>query len=342
MEKVSIIITTYCGSDNLNRAIDSVLNQTYENIEVIVVDDNDPNGTARKETEKVMKTYNSDDRVRYVKHSKNMNGSAARNTGIRASDGVYIQFLDDDDYFFPQKIELSVKALQNNPLCSMVVTGCIACGKNGIADLSGACELSSDFVVSREWLKRFNALGTGSNLFLTKKSIEAINGFDEGYLRMQDIEFIFRYCRLYKVCAIPERLIVKLVNSRPVKVNSYTKHANITNKFIDQFSEDIVELLGNEAANKWMISQYTHLFRVAVAGGIEADIENAVNQLKNYRKLTIGEKLKAKYPHIWIWLKNRKLLKAIKEKKEDRSIDLKAQLTKDEERELEKFFELYY
>ena len=197
MKKVSVVITSYCGSENLNRAIDSILNQSYKNFEVIVVDDNDPSSEDRKKTELVMAQYKDNELVRYIKHPKNLNGSTARNTGISAANGFYIQLLDDDDYLFPEKLESSVKALEKNPLCTMVVTGSIACNIEGIVDLSGAVKDSDDCMISKEWLHRFNALGTGSNIFATKESMVSINGFDVSYPRMQDIEFIFRYCMKY-------------------------------------------------------------------------------------------------------------------------------------------------
>ena len=96
--KVSVIIPTFKRPGELGRAINSVLAQTYSNIEVVVVDDNNDGDEFRKETELFMKRFESNDRVKYIKHTKNQNGSAARNTGIANSDGEFIAFLDDDDF----------------------------------------------------------------------------------------------------------------------------------------------------------------------------------------------------------------------------------------------------
>ena len=88
---VSVIITTYCGSDNIARSIKSVLNQTYQNFEIIVVDDNDPNSKSRIDTEKIIEGFKSD-KIIYIKHPQNFNGSVARNTGISVAKGRFIQF----------------------------------------------------------------------------------------------------------------------------------------------------------------------------------------------------------------------------------------------------------
>ena len=102
---VSVIITTFARPDNLIRAIKSVLNQTYKPIEIIVVDDNGKGTPSQQETEKILREYICSGAIQYITHDMNKNGSAARNTGFRASMGEYVNFLDDDDEFAPTKIE---------------------------------------------------------------------------------------------------------------------------------------------------------------------------------------------------------------------------------------------
>lgn len=308
MDLVSVIITSYCGSKNIRRSILSVLNQTYSSIELIIVDDNDSLSEERKKTEAIVESIH-DKRVKYIKHKKNMNGSSARNTGIVAAKGKYIQLLDDDDYLFPEKITYSLETLKKYSDCSMIITGVIAYGKLGIADLSGAIEESGDCKISKEWLLRFNALGTGSNIFATKESIEGIGGFDVSYPRMQDIEFIFRYCQKYKVCAIPIRLIIKDLNDRLVKVRTYRSHKEVMSKFIVQFESEIYRLLGTDSGDKWFKEQYAHLFRIALMNGSKEDVIVARNSLIKYRELTLAEKVKMRFPLVWRMLRENEFLR---------------------------------
>lgn len=107
--KVSIIIPTYKRSEYLIRAIESVLNQDYTNVEIIVVDDNDPSSIYRKETENKIQIYLENEKVKYMKNEKNLGGALARNVGIHASTGNYITFLDDDDIYLPSKISYQLK-----------------------------------------------------------------------------------------------------------------------------------------------------------------------------------------------------------------------------------------
>ncbi|WP_052131499.1 glycosyltransferase family 2 protein [Planococcus sp. CAU13] len=112
--KVSIIIPTYKRSNLLERAIESVLNQTYSNIEVVVVDDNIPDSQHRAETEIKMKKYSTDYRVIYVKNNKSLGGAFARNVGIKNANGKFITFLDDDDIYLPHKVGKQLRFMLQN------------------------------------------------------------------------------------------------------------------------------------------------------------------------------------------------------------------------------------
>lgn len=105
---VSIIITTYKRNNYLKRAIQSALNQTYKNIEVLVVDDNDPNLRYSQQVKKIVENIN-DSRLIYMSMGGNFGACVARNSGFSLSKGLYINFLDDDDVLLPEKIELQIK-----------------------------------------------------------------------------------------------------------------------------------------------------------------------------------------------------------------------------------------
>ena len=100
---VSVIIATYRRDVSLKRAIESVLNQTYCNIEIIVVDDND-NPQWNEKVQAVINQFASN-RIRYIQNPEHMGSGATRNRGIECAKGQYVSFLDDDDYYLPEKIE---------------------------------------------------------------------------------------------------------------------------------------------------------------------------------------------------------------------------------------------
>ncbi len=104
---VSVIIATYRRDVSLKRAIESVLNQTYPDIEIIVVDDNnDP--LWNDKVEAIVNEFRSH-KIRRIQNTQHMGSGAARNNGIRYAKGQCISFLDDDDYYLPEKVEHQLK-----------------------------------------------------------------------------------------------------------------------------------------------------------------------------------------------------------------------------------------
>ena len=96
---VSAIIPTYNRANIVIRAIQSVLNQTYQNFELLVIDDG-----SQDNTEEIV-TGIHDNRIKYIRHEKNKGVAAARNTGIEAAKGEFIAFLDSDDEWLPNKLK---------------------------------------------------------------------------------------------------------------------------------------------------------------------------------------------------------------------------------------------
>ena len=96
---VSVIMPTYRRSEKLIRAIESVLNQTYKNLELLLVNDNEPFDEYTEQLKKRVEKYSADKRFQLIIQEKHVNGAVARNFGIRRAKGQYIAFLDDDDWW---------------------------------------------------------------------------------------------------------------------------------------------------------------------------------------------------------------------------------------------------
>ena len=106
MEKVSVVIPSYNSSSYINKAIESVLNQTYGNLEVIVADDASTDDTCTV-VQKI-----TDPRVKLIRRKENGGAAAARNSAIDAATGRYIAFLDSDDYWLPDKLSVQICNMQ--------------------------------------------------------------------------------------------------------------------------------------------------------------------------------------------------------------------------------------
>ena len=125
-ELVSVVIPTYKRSDKIERAIKSVINQTYKNLEIIVVDDNAKNKEEREKTRNIVKKYKN---VKFIENKENLGGALTRNIGIENALGDYIAFLDDDDEYVNSKIEKQLKLLKEKVKENRKV-GMIYCYKN--------------------------------------------------------------------------------------------------------------------------------------------------------------------------------------------------------------------
>lgn len=233
---VSVVIPTYNRPVYLKRCIDSVIDQTYKNIEIIVVDDNDPKTDARKETELLMRAYADIDNITYLQHEHNKNGSAARNTGWRHSQGKYITFIDDDDAIERTKIEKQVECLEQlDSSWGACYTGYRLVKEHGDPQISSEKRSGDCYVAA---LMRTMFMGSGSNLFLRKSVVDEMNGYDESFIRNQDVEFLVRVLENYKLAYVDEVLLtIYQEGERPKR--SYEQAASITEHYLAKFKKQI-------------------------------------------------------------------------------------------------------
>lgn len=198
---ISVVIPTYKTQGGLVNSVDSVLKQTYTDVEIIVIDDNDPESIYRKQTEVLMKKYEDNPKVVYIKHKENKNGAAARNTGIAASHGNFIAFLDDDDIFMPEKLDKQLKFLNENIEYQAVYCLIIAKGKIiNSYPYEGNCLIP----LLKERTRMFT-----SSLMFRREALLSFGGFNESFSRHQDYNLMIRFfeCK-YRVGLIKEPLII--------------------------------------------------------------------------------------------------------------------------------------
>ena len=195
---VSIIIPSYGGAGLLSRCINSVLVQTYPEIEVIVVDDNGIGTPHQIETARIMSQYQKDNRVKYICHEKNINGSAARNTGFRSSCGEFIAFLDDDDEYNKDFIRSQVQNLKGTSNEYAISYSSFNLCSNGTIISTVKAFKQGDLLY--DFLIHSFEMPTSSMLF-KRCVVEEFGGFDETFKRHQDWEFVTRILSKYKVIA---------------------------------------------------------------------------------------------------------------------------------------------
>lgn len=199
---VSCVIPTYKRSETLVEAIKSVLSQSYSKIEVIIVDDNEPNDSYSLEVQRNLKCI-GDNRVKYIQQTKHKNGAAARNLGIISSVGEFIAFLDDDDLWMPNKIEMQVNFLNDHPEIDGTST-------YYTHFLDGKpirhCPKYNCVDIHKKVLGREVAVFT-STILLRKIAIEQSGYFDESLQRHQDLQLILDFLFCHSLEVIPDYLV---------------------------------------------------------------------------------------------------------------------------------------
>ena len=221
-KKVSAIITTHNRLDLLKNAINSVFNQTYKNIELIVVDDGSTDGT--------LEFCKSDKRIIYIYISpkNHKNGNYARNLGIKNSKGYYVAFLDDDDEWMKDKIEKQVNFLEQNKELSLVT-----CLRKKLVNNQYIYNDKIHFNQIDQFQTKvfYNLVGTTSTYLAKKEDVINIGMFDENLNVWQDVEFITNMAIHYKIGILNEHLVL-------YRRNFYDKN-RVSNGNIDRWIESV-------------------------------------------------------------------------------------------------------
>ena len=198
--KVSVIVTTYNRASLLPRAVASVLAQTYEDYELIVVDD-----CSTDDTPEVTRTF-VDPRIRIVRHPDNRGHPAAVNTGIRLARGEYVAFLDDDDEWLQTKLSRQLETLDADPRVGLVYTWVDHVdGVSGARRAGGRGAISGD--ISQDVVGWDMPAGTPTYLVRTDAARQ-LGGFDETLTVCYDWDFMARLSMRWHVAAVPEVLVL--------------------------------------------------------------------------------------------------------------------------------------
>lgn len=271
-EKISVIIPTYGRAASLQTAVNSVLAQTYTNIEIIVVDDNSASSYERKSVQEIMKKYTQSNMV-YIQHETNRGGCAARNTGIKCATGKYIAFLDDDDRYMKTYVEKMYSRIKEtstqmvympNAFCDNGQevyayrnhSECLPEGKIFNEIISGKCPICIFFMAERDIVNK-------------------VGMFDEKLKGFQDCDIWFKLGRIGNISAIKESLAIYTRDGGDrITANPYKRERDLKvlkEKWIGQLNKEEQILFSvfvrkhseQIALNKYLFNRCNHQIKVS-------------------------------------------------------------------------------
>lgn len=252
--KVSVIIPVFNRENLIRRSIQSVLNQTYKNLELLIIDDASTDNTS----EKIAQI--KDDRLKYFRNERNCGPSKSRNRGIQLSSGELIAFQDSDDEWYTDKLEKQVGALKE---CTEDFAA-VYCGME-FFDLNSGKKIGDDireFDFTQNFLTGQHLLTPANVTVLIKKSVlDEVGAFDERLYAAEDTELAMRVSKNHKYKFVSEPLVK--VNRNHNQLTGNAKNYTLAKEIIyekhrNYLSRQILFELCKQIANYYIIkNDYT-------------------------------------------------------------------------------------
>jgi len=226
MLKISIVIPTYNCAKYICEAINSVINQTYKNVEIIVVDDGSTDNTRE-----ILKPYIDSKKIRYF-YEENSGPAKAKNKGIRIADGEYIAFLDSDDMWLPDKLKSQMDFFRSHPNIKAVHCDLDFFNAdnilNNIFDKKRLIQegwIFEDYLLLRSWVFL-------SCLLVRKTVLDTIGLFNESLYTAEDTNLILRIAKKYRFGFVDKILVKRRMHGKnlsQIGVENYGTFKNLDN-----------------------------------------------------------------------------------------------------------------
>ncbi len=240
---VSVVITTYKRPpEAVENAVKSVLDQTYQDFEILIVDDNLNNS---EESKHIAESFSGRERIRYIKQDGNKGACAARNLGITNAKGEYVAFLDDDDTWEPQKLEIQLERFKDADE-NVAMVYCLG----DVVDVSTIPPTVSEYYttglfkneISFHDQLKYDYIGSTSQGLIRKSALVKLGGFDESLPARQDYEMWLRISKNYKIYGVKKVLFhyiqhgMEQITKSPKK--AWTGYKLVYKKYYDDYRKD--------------------------------------------------------------------------------------------------------
>ena len=245
---VTVVLPTFNRAKFILEAINTALNQSYRNIEVIVVDDG-----SKDDTEQILKNI-IDSRVKYVRHSENKGAAAARNTGIQLASGEFIAFLDSDDIWQRDKLTKQVdKILLSDQSVALIYCGMLKIDESGRVLGEKKPQYRGEIF---KHLLYDNCIGSTSVPLLRMDVLKEIGGFDERLKSREDYDLWLRIAKRYKVEYVQESLFLYCIHENRISTNLNAR-ISVNQRILKKYYSDLI-CNPKALAHHFMLLGYFH------------------------------------------------------------------------------------
>jgi glycosyltransferase involved in cell wall biosynthesis len=239
---VSVIIPSYNREHLIIKAINSILNQTYKDFEILVIDD-----ASTDNTKQVIEDLRKEN-IRYFRLEKNGGQCIARNYGVKMAKGQYIAFLDSDDEWLPNKLNLQIECFKNGS----DRLGCVYAFAYQNDVIKGITTLASKNFhrgnIYNRFLEGF-CPPTPSIFMVKKEAYQKVGGFDENLITFVDFDLWMRISQYYDFDFVEEPLIIKYEQIGDQYVNNFEKRYKGYRLLREKWRDDVIKINGK---NGWL------------------------------------------------------------------------------------------
>jgi len=256
MPRVSVVTPTYNHTENLATAIRSVMNQSFDDLEHIVVDD----ASDECDPSTVVNRFD-DERLEYLSHEENSGAGAARNTGIAAAEGELIAFLDADDFWTEEKLERQVAEIDSlteewvGVYCDVQTEGTSLFKHVAERVLGGRPTVTGDTAVLERLVYPNSGFALGSTFLVKRDAIDRVGPFDESLSRYEEIELATRLTEVGKIGYVDEELAVISRSGYPTATAVARSGERLFETYRDAYAETEIDVEAAIRSHRFLIAR---------------------------------------------------------------------------------------
>ena len=298
---VSAIIPVYNGAAYIRETLESVLSQTYPNMEIVVVNDASTDKTAL-----VLKSYTG--RITYIERPINGGVAASRNSGIAASRGDLVAFIDSDDLWLPDRIARGVEAFREHPAAGLVATNTLIQDERSGSRVVSWTRVERTGKRPTQRLLEENFICTSSTL-VGRSALDTEGVFDESFSSAEDYDLWYRIARRFEIVLLEEPLTVWRYRSASFSSNAERMVANVV-----RFYDKVLAIEEHEDERKIAARRRSeYRFKLGILQSIARDDEAARHTFRLVAKkgapsleVAIAIKLHAISPSLFRWVRSKR------------------------------------